>query len=137
MPKEGRMPMKRTPPRRLRNLPLNMLAPNILTIIALCSGLTAIRFALLEQWKFAVVAVAIAALFDMLDGRVARLLKGASKFGAELDSLSDFVSFGVATAMVLYFWTLQDLGGGNGSTGWFCVLADTIFLALQLGRAHV
>ena len=97
------MPMKLVPPRRLRNLPLNMLAPNILTIIALCSGLTAIRFALLEQWKFAVVAVAVAALFDMLDGRVARLLKGASKFGAELDSLSDFVSFGVAPAMVLYF----------------------------------
>src|SRR3546814_14102549 len=123
MPKEGRMPMKRTPPRRLRNLPLNMLAPNILTIIALCSGLTAIRFALLEQWKFAVVAVAIAALFDMLDGRVARLLKGASKFGAELDSLSDFVSFGVAPAMVLYFWTLQDTGGGHGRPGRLCVTA--------------
>src|SRR3546814_15354980 len=77
MPKEGRMPMKLTPPRRLRNLPLNMLAPNILTIIALCSVLTAIRFALLEQWKFAVVAVAIAALFDMMDGRVARLPQGS------------------------------------------------------------
>src|SRR3546814_7788722 len=89
------------------------------------------------QWKFAVVAVAIAALFDMRDGRVARLLKGASKFGAELDSLSDFVSFGVAPAMVLYFWTLQDLGGGHGSTGWLCVLAYTICTALQLGRAHV
>jgi CDP-diacylglycerol--serine O-phosphatidyltransferase len=134
MPKEGRMPMKLVPPRRLRNLPLNMLAPNILTIIALCSGLTAIRFALLEQWKFAVVAVAIAALFDMLDGRVARLLKGASKFGAELDSLSDFVSFGVAPAMVLYFWTLQDLGGGHGSTGWLCVLAFAVCTALRLAR---
>jgi CDP-diacylglycerol--serine O-phosphatidyltransferase len=111
-----------------------MLAPNILTILALCSGLTAVRFALLEQWKFAVVAVAIAALFDMLDGRVARLLKGASKFGAELDSLSDFVSFGVAPAMVLNFWTLQDLGGGHGSTGWLCVLAFAVCTALRLAR---
>ncbi|WP_341703863.1 CDP-diacylglycerol--serine O-phosphatidyltransferase [Ferrovibrio sp.] len=126
------MPMKLRPPQRLRNLPLNTLAPNILTIIALCSGLTAIRFALLGQWKFAVGAIAVAALFDMLDGRVARLLKGASKFGAELDSLSDFLSFGVAPAMVLYFWTLHDLG--NGNTGWLCVLAFSVCTALRLAR---
>src|SRR5690606_35433212 len=80
------MPMKLRPPQRLGKLPLNTLAPNFLTIVALCSGLTAIRFALLGQFKFAVGAIAVAALFDMLDGRVARLLKGASKFGAELDS---------------------------------------------------
>lgn len=126
------MPMNLKPPPRLRNLPLNTLAPNILTIIALCSGLTAIRFALLGQFKFAVVAIAVAALFDMLDGRVARLLKGASRFGAELDSLSDFLSFGVAPAMVLYFWTLHDLG--NGNTGWLVVLAYSVCTALRLAR---
>jgi CDP-diacylglycerol---serine O-phosphatidyltransferase len=123
------MPMK---PIKLRNLPLNTLAPNILTIIALCAGLTAIRFALMGQFKFAVFAIATAALFDMLDGRVARLLKGASKFGAELDSLSDFLSFGVAPGMVLYFWTLQELGGGN--TGWVVVLAFAVCAALRLAR---
>lgn len=126
------MPMNLKPPQRLRNLPLNTLAPNILTIIALCSGLTAIRFALLGQFKFAVVAIAVAALFDMLDGRVARLLKGASRFGAELDSLSDFLSFGVAPAMVLYFWTLHDLG--NGNTGWLVVLTYSVCTALRLAR---
>ncbi|PJI43790.1 CDP-diacylglycerol--serine O-phosphatidyltransferase [Ferrovibrio sp.] len=125
--------MKLKPPQRLGKLPLNTLAPNILTIIALCSGLTAIRFALLGQFKFAVLAIATAAFFDMLDGRVARLLKGASKFGAELDSLSDFLSFGVAPAMVLYFWTLHDLGAG-GNTGWLVVLAFAVCAALRLAR---
>lgn len=120
------------PPQKLGKLPLNTLAPNILTIIALCSGLTAIRFALLGQFKFAVGAIAVAALFDMLDGRVARLLKGASRFGAELDSLSDFLSFGVAPAMVLYFWTLHELGSGN--TGWLVVLAYSVCTALRLAR---
>lgn len=126
------MPMKLKPPQRLGKLPLNTLAPNILTIIALCSGLTAIRFALLGQFKFAVLAIATAAFFDMLDGRVARLLKGASKFGAELDSLSDFLSFGVAPAMVLYFWTLHEIGSGN--TGWLVVLAFSVCAALRLAR---
>jgi CDP-diacylglycerol--serine O-phosphatidyltransferase len=125
-------PIKLKPPQRLGKLPLNTLAPNILTIIALCSGLTAIRFALLGQFKFAVLAIATAAFFDMLDGRVARLLKGASKFGAELDSLSDFLSFGVAPAMVLYFWTMHDIGSGN--TGWLVVLAFSVCAALRLAR---
>lgn len=120
------------PPPRLRKLPLNTLAPNILTICALCSGLTSIRFAIAGQWKFAVAAIAVAALFDMLDGRVARLLKGASRFGAELDSLSDFLCFGVAPVMVLYFWTLHDLG--NGNPGWLVVLAFATCTALRLAR---
>jgi CDP-diacylglycerol--serine O-phosphatidyltransferase len=127
------MPMKLKTPQRLGKLPLNTLAPNILTIIALCSGLTAIRFAMLGQFKFAVLAIATAAFFDMLDGRVARLLKGASKFGAELDSLSDFLSFGVAPAMVLYFWTLHDIGQ-SGNTGWLVVLAFAVCAALRLAR---
>jgi CDP-diacylglycerol--serine O-phosphatidyltransferase len=127
------MPMKLKPPPRLGKLPLNTLAPNILTIIALCSGLTAIRFAMLGQFKFAVLAIATAAFFDMLDGRVARLLKGASKFGAELDSLSDFLSFGVAPAIVLYYWTMHDIGQ-NGNTGWLVVLAFAVCAALRLAR---
>jgi CDP-diacylglycerol--serine O-phosphatidyltransferase len=125
-------PIKLKTPHRLGKLPLNTLAPNILTIIALCSGLTAIRFALLGQFKFAVLAIATAAFFDMLDGRVARLLKGASKFGAELDSLSDFLCFGVAPAMVLYFWTMHEIGSGN--TGWLVVLAFSVCAALRLAR---
>lgn len=120
------------PPPNLRKLPLNTLAPNILTVCALCSGLTAIRFAIAGQWKFAVGAIVVAALFDMLDGRVARLLKGASKFGAELDSLADFLSFGVAPAVVLYFWSLQHLG--NGNPGWLVVLAFSVCTALRLAR---
>lgn len=117
---------------KFRHLPLNTLAPNILTICALCSGLTSIRFAILGQWKFAVAAIAVAALLDTLDGRVARLLKGASRFGAELDSLSDFLCFGVAPAMVLYFWSLHALG--NGNPGWLVVLAFSTCTALRLAR---
>ena len=124
--------MKISPPAKLRQLPLNTLAPNILTLCALCSGLTAIRFAILEQWKFAVAAIAVAALLDTLDGRVARLLKGASRFGAELDSLSDFLCFGIAPAMVLYFWSMHDLG--NGNIGWLVVLAYSTCTALRLAR---
>jgi CDP-diacylglycerol--serine O-phosphatidyltransferase len=133
MRQEERMPLKLiVPPKRVGKLPLNTLAPNILTIVALCSGLTAIRFALVGQWKFAIGAIAVAALFDMLDGRVARLLKGASKFGAELDSLSDFLCFGVAPAIILYFWSLHELGSGN--TGWLVVLAFSVCTALRLAR---
>ncbi|WP_374631710.1 phosphatidylcholine/phosphatidylserine synthase [Ferrovibrio sp.] len=120
------------PPHKLGRLPLNMLAPNIITVFALCSGLTAIRFAIQEQWKFAILAIALAAVLDSLDGRVARLLKGSSRFGAELDSLSDFLCFGVAPGMVLYFWSLHTLG--NGNTGWLVVLAFSTCTALRLAR---
>ena len=120
------------PPHKLGRLPLNMLAPNIITVFALCSGLTSIRFAIQEQWKFAILAIALAAVLDSLDGRVARLLKGSSRFGAELDSLSDFLCFGVAPGMVLYFWSLHGLG--NGNTGWFVVLAFSTCTALRLAR---
>lgn len=113
-----------------RRLPLNTLAPNILTVLALCFGLTAIRFGLQERWKAAVFAIIIAAIFDALDGRVARLLKSTSKFGAELDSLSDFISFGVAPAVLLYLWTLHDVG----NVGWFAVLWFATCAALRLAR---
>ena len=117
-------------PKRLRNLSLNSLAPNILTLLALCAGLTSMRFALQERWEPAVAAILVAAVLDGLDGRLARLLKGASKFGAELDSLSDFVCFGVAPAFLLYQWTLKSLGG----IGWTLVLAFSVCCALRLAR---
>jgi CDP-diacylglycerol--serine O-phosphatidyltransferase len=105
---EGAPPGSR--PRRLKGLSLNRMIPNILTLLALCAGMTAILFSLHGRWQAAVVAVVVAAILDALDGRIARLLKGASRFGAELDSLSDFICFGVAPAMVLYLWAMQDAG---------------------------
>jgi len=115
---------------RIRPLPINSLAPNILTVLALCAGLTAMRFAILERWHLCVVAIVVAAVLDGLDGRLARLLKGATKFGAELDSLSDFVSFGVAPVFVLYLWSLKRIGG----VGWIIVLVYSICCALRLAR---
>jgi len=119
----------RRPP-RIPTLSINRLIPNILTLLALCAGLTSIRFAVHDMWKEAVIATVLSAILDGLDGRVARLLKGTSKFGAELDSLSDFVSFGVAPAMVLYFWTMRSAGG----FGWALVLLFSVCCALRLAR---
>ena len=118
----------RRPP-RIAGLSINQMIPNMLTLSALCAGLTSIRFGLHEKWEQAVAAILLAAVLDGLDGRVARLLKGTSKFGAELDSLSDFVSFGVAPAMVLYFWTMKSVG-----LGWPLVLLYTVCCALRLAR---
>ncbi len=115
---------------RLRGLPVNSLIPNILTVLAVCAGLTSVRFALAERWEMAVMAIALAALLDALDGRVARLLKGTSKFGAELDSLSDFVCFGVAPGLLLYRWSLDHMGG----VGWILVLAYAVCCGLRLAR---
>jgi CDP-diacylglycerol--serine O-phosphatidyltransferase len=121
--------MKRPVP-RLREQSINRLIPNILTVLALCAGLTSIRFALQERWDMAVIAILIAAVLDGLDGRIARLLDGASKFGAELDSLSDFVSFGVAPALLAYYWTLKSLGG----LGWAVALLFAVCCGLRLAR---
>ena len=88
---------------RLRMMSISTVIPNLITVLALCSGLTGIRFAVHERWEFAVGAIGLAAILDTLDGRMARLLKGQSRFGAELDSLSDFISFGVAPALILFF----------------------------------
>jgi CDP-diacylglycerol--serine O-phosphatidyltransferase len=115
---------------RLRALPVNSLLPNILTVLALCAGMTAIRFALLERFDLAVLAILVAAVLDGLDGRVARLLKGASKFGAELDSLSDFIAFGVAPGVIIYLWSTNVLGG----FGWMAALALGACCALRLAR---
>ncbi len=88
---------------RIKQMPISVIIPNLITVMALCSGLTGIRFALQDKWEFSIGAIALAAILDTLDGRMARLLKGQSKFGAELDSLSDFISFGVAPALILFF----------------------------------
>jgi CDP-diacylglycerol--serine O-phosphatidyltransferase len=117
-------------PRRINGLSINKLIPNILTLLALCAGLTAIRFGLHQKWEAAVLSIVLAGVLDGLDGRVARLLHGTSKFGAELDSLSDFVSFGVAPAMVLYFWSMQNAGG----VGWALVMLYAVCMALRLAR---
>ncbi len=122
--------MKPTGRRRLRNLPINSLLPNMLTVLALCAGLTSMRFALQERWELAVAAIIVAGILDGLDGRVARLLKSASKFGAELDSLSDFVCFGVAPAFIIYQWSLYELRGA----GWIVVLGFAVCCALRLAR---
>lgn len=116
--------------RRLSGLHINRMIPNVLTLLALAAGLSALRFALNEQWEHAVLAVLVAGVLDGLDGRIARILKGASKFGAELDSLSDFLSFGVAPAFVLYLWALGDAG----RWGWSLVLVLCICCALRLAR---
>ena len=115
---------------RLRPLPVNSLIPNMLTVISLCAGLTSIRFSLAGQWDLAVLAIVLAGILDGLDGRLARMLKGVTRFGAELDSLADFVSFGVAPVVLLYQWTLSDLGG----VGWIVVLGYPVCCALRLAR---
>ena len=115
---------------RLRGLPFNRMIPNILTLLALCAGLSAVRFGLQERWEHAVLAVLVAAILDGLDGRIARILKGASKFGAELDSLSDFICFGVAPSVLLYLWTMQDFD----RFGWVLVLLFSVCCALRLAR---
>ncbi len=115
---------------RLKGLPFNRMIPNILTLLALCAGMTAILFSLQNRWEQAVLALLVAAILDGLDGRVARILKGTSKFGAEFDSLSDFICFGVAPAMMLYLWTMQDLG----RLGWVLVLLFSVCCALRLAR---
>ncbi|HEX2112790.1 MAG TPA: CDP-diacylglycerol--serine O-phosphatidyltransferase [Alphaproteobacteria bacterium] len=115
---------------RLQRSTMNQLIPNLLTVAALCAGLTAIRFGLNERWDLAIFAIVVAGIFDGLDGRMARLLSGGTKFGAELDSLSDFVAFGVAPAMMLYLWTMHGLGG----IGWAIVLLYAVCCALRLAR---
>lgn len=119
--------------RRFKGLSFNRMIPNILTLLALAAGLTAIRYGLHDRWEHAMLAIVAAVILDGLDGRIARMLKGASKFGAELDSLSDFVCFGVAPAMMLYLWSMQDAG----RIGWVLVMLFTICCGLRLARFNV
>jgi CDP-diacylglycerol---serine O-phosphatidyltransferase len=127
--------------RRLRDIPMRALIPNAITILALCAGLTGMRFALAGKWEQAVLAVVFAGVLDGIDGRIARLLKGTSRFGAELDSLSDVIAFGVTPAVIIYIWSLQhipvldlryfpDIRG----LGWVAALSITVCAALRLAR---
>jgi CDP-diacylglycerol--serine O-phosphatidyltransferase len=118
---------------RHRRIPVRMLVPSFFTLLALCAGLTAIRMAIELRFELALAAIVIAASLDSVDGRVARLLKASSRFGAELDSLADFVNFGVAPAVVLYVWGFNTPKG----LGWIIVLVFAISSALRLARFNV
>ncbi len=107
-----------------------MLVPNVITLLALCAGLTAIRLAIEGRLELALAAIVFAAVLDGIDGRVARLIKGQSKFGAELDSLADFVNFGVAPGLILYFWQLSELK----NVGWIAAMVYAISGGLRLAR---
>ncbi|MEN9289024.1 MAG: CDP-alcohol phosphatidyltransferase family protein [Sphingomonadaceae bacterium] len=121
-----------------RGISLRAVAPNAVTALALCFGLTAIRFAISavganphpSDWERAIGAIVIAGVLDGLDGRIARLLKGESRFGAELDSLSDVIAFGVSPALIIYLWSLQHMP----RFGWICALAFAVCCALRLAR---
>ncbi|HET9688878.1 MAG TPA: CDP-diacylglycerol--serine O-phosphatidyltransferase [Pseudolabrys sp.] len=119
--------------RRFKAIPVRTLLPNLITLLALCAGLTAIRLAVEDKLELALAAIVFAALLDGIDGRIARMLKGTSKFGAELDSLADFVNFGVAPALILYLWGLHDLK----SAGWIAALVFAICAGLRLARFNV
>ena len=110
-----------------------VILPNMLTLIGVCIGLTSIRFALDGKFEFAIIAILFAALIDGLDGRIARLIKGTSKVGKELDSLTDMISFGVAPAFIMYFWKLNTLG----RFGWLLCLIYVICVALRLARFNI
>jgi CDP-diacylglycerol--serine O-phosphatidyltransferase len=114
-------------------IPVRMLVPNFFTLLGLCAGLTAIRMSIEGRYEFALAAIVFAALLDGIDGRIARLLKASSRFGAELDSLADFVNFGVAPAFMIFTWGLGDLK----SFGWICVLVFSLASALRLARFNV
>ena len=116
--------------RRFRPIPVRMLVPNVITLLAICAGLTAIRLSTEGKMEWAVAAIVFAAVLDGVDGRIARLIKGQSKFGAELDSLADFVNFGVAPGLILYFWQLHELGNG----GWIAAMVFAISGGLRLAR---
>ena len=110
-----------------------MILPNMLTLIGVCIGLSSIKFALDEKFKLSIIAIIFAALIDGLDGRIARLIKGTSKVGKELDSLTDVISFGVAPSFVMYFWLLNNLG----KFGWLLCLIYVVCVALRLARFNV
>ena len=119
--------------RRFKQIPLRILVPNLITLLALCSGVTAIRLGVEGRYELAVGAVIVAIVLDAVDGRLARFLKGTSRFGAELDSLADFVNFGVAPAMLIYMWSLNSLK----TLGWVAALCFAICCGLRLARFNV
>jgi len=110
-----------------------VILPNTLTLIGVCIGLTSINFALNQNYKMSIIAIVLAAIIDALDGRIARLIRGTSKVGKELDSLTDVISFGVAPAFIMYFWTMDSLG----KIGWLISLIYVVCVALRLARFNV
>jgi CDP-diacylglycerol--serine O-phosphatidyltransferase len=118
---------------QLKPIPVRAVLPSLVTLLSLCAGLTSIRMSIEMRYEWAIAAVAIAAALDGIDGQVARFLKSASRFGAELDSLADFVNFGVAPGILLYVWALDDAG----SIGWIVALIFAICAALRLARFNV
>lgn len=114
----------------MRGIPLRALVPNAVTALALCSGLTGVRFAISGEWERAIFFVVVAAVLDGMDGRIARMLNGQSRFGAELDSLSDVIAFGVSPAIIIYLWSLQTMA----PYGWIFALAHAVCAALRLAR---
>jgi CDP-diacylglycerol--serine O-phosphatidyltransferase len=119
--------------RRFRQIPFRTLVPNLITLLALCAGLTGIRLAIEGKLEWALYAIVFAAALDGIDGRIARMLKGTSRFGAELDSLADFFNFGVAPALILYLWGLHELG----NVGWIAAMVFAICASLRLARFNV
>src|ERR1700674_2890137 len=128
MPVDPKSPEMRR--RRFRPIPVRMLVPNFITLLAICAGLTAIRLSTEGRMELAAAAIVFAAVLDGLDVRVARMIKGQSKFGAELDSLADFVNFGVAPGLILYFWQLYEIHNG----GWIAAMVFAISGGLRLAR---
>ncbi len=117
-------------PSRLKGTTIARLIPNMITVASTCAGLTGVRYALEARWEFAVAAILVAAILDALDGRMARLLRATSDFGAQLDSLSDFVAFGVSPALIVWLWGLSELGG----PGWGIALFFAVCCGLRLAR---
>src|SRR5262245_60764222 len=128
VPLDSRTPEGRR--RRFRPIPVRLLVPNVITLLAICAGLTAIRLSIEGRMELAVAAIVFAAILDGVDGRIARMIKGQSKFGAELDSLADFVNFGVAPGRMLYCWQLHELNNG----GWIAAMVFAIAGGLRLAR---
>lgn len=127
---ESEQPAADAERRRIGGIPLRAFAPNAITLLALCSGLTGVRFAIGQEWSAAITMIIVAGVLDGMDGRIARLLRAQSKFGAELDSLSDVIAFGVAPAMILFLWSLQYAP----KFGWIAALALAVCCALRLAR---
>lgn len=116
-----------------KNVPIRFIIPNAITLLALSAGLTSIRMAYEQRFELTILCVLFAAILDGIDGRAARLLNASSKFGAELDSLADFVNFGVAPGMIVYFWALKD----SKPLGWIVALLFAICICLRLARFNV
>jgi CDP-diacylglycerol--serine O-phosphatidyltransferase len=118
--------------KKFASLPISRLFPNIITIMAICFGLTSVRYALDEKWEIAVAFIIIAGFLDIVDGRLARFLKATSNFGAQLDSLADFVNFGISPAIIIYLWELHKIQ--IKGLGWALALFYTICSAIRLAR---